>query len=209
MADVNLNPVFENFRRKIGDLVFYTRKGDTFVRRKGMTRNPKTEAQMAVRNAFSSLVVDWRQMNGVMHRSWEHFAKGKKYSGYNAFLASNVERRKGNLPMELFKALGEERLIDFSAEKGASEGEVTCRFTMPQGSAEKHVTFFSRKKLSVNGDSRIIRTDGGANPASPVTISGLERGAEYEIHAVISDAQYASATKVSESLSGSAIAGGS
>ena len=67
MADVKINPVFEGFSRQIGDLVFVTLNGKTFVRRKGNPGNPKTLKQMGVRNSFSELVRDWSSQSGIMH----------------------------------------------------------------------------------------------------------------------------------------------
>ena len=204
MADVGLNPVFESFRRKIGDLVFFQRNGETFVRRKGQIRNPKSPEQLEVRNAFSSLVSDWKSMNGVMHAGWMKRAKNEKYSGYNLFIARNAADRREGRTIELFSSMGEEPLAAFAVQPGSAQGSVECAFTMEAGEPGRHLTVFARRK---DGAAPLRRHDAGADPVSPVTVTNLEPGAEYEFYAVVTDAAYTAATKVSASSAAVSLTG--
>lgn len=67
MADVRLNPVFEAFKKQIGDLVFYEYNRKTRVRRKGIPKNTKTAKQVLVRNSLAELVSDWASMSEIFN----------------------------------------------------------------------------------------------------------------------------------------------
>jgi len=45
-----------------------------------------------------------------------------------------------------------------------------------------------------------------ANAASPVSITGLEQGAQYHVYAVVTDGPHATSKKVSPSVSAEAVA---
>lgn len=207
MSEVKMNPVFEGFARKMGNLVFFNRGGETFARRFTPPKDRRSPGQLSVRQAFMYVGDLWKGSNGVMRRSWEHFVKGKKYTGYNAFIAANVQRKRTGQALELFKEMGEEALLDFTAQPGTSAGQIAASFTMPQGSEGKHLTVFAQDDEADAGYKPFRRYDLGAGAASPVAIDGLEPGKPYHLYAVLTDAAYADATSVSASASSEAIAG--
>ena len=84
-----VDPIIEDVRCKLGDIVFSKWKGTNYLRPYVKPTNPKTEKQMEVRNAFIRLVDNWKQVNGVLHKSWNNFAKGSNMTGYNAFIGAN------------------------------------------------------------------------------------------------------------------------
>jgi len=206
MADVKINPVFEGFSKQIGDLVFFQSNGKTFVKRKGNPGNPKTLKQMGVRNSLSELVRDWSSFDGIIPAGWQEWAKKKKMKGNNLFVSENFENQRAGLPIQLSKPIGNLKLTEFSAVAGSS-GEITCQYTIKDGSAGKHIYFFTKKQVMNMAAGEITIHDGGADPSSPFTISALEPGAAYYIYAVITNADYDNATEVSASAGVTASSG--
>ena len=207
MSKVDLNPVFEGFTRKMGNLVFYTRRGDTFARRRTSPSNPNSTAQQSVRGAFTYVAELWKGSDGALRTSWERYARGKKYTGYNAFLGENAPKKRQGASLELIKEMGEEPLMDFTAAPGAAAGQVTASFTMPPESSGKHLTVFAQDGGADAAYRPLRRYDLGAGAASPVAINGLEAGKPYHLYAVLSDAAYAGATSVSASVAAEVVAG--
>jgi len=207
MSKVDMNPVFEGFARKIGNLVFFNRSGETFARRFTPPTDRKTPGQMSVRQSFAYIGDLWKGSNSVMRKSWENFAKGKKYTGYNSFIAANVPRKRANHTLELFKEMGEERVLDFTAATGSSAGQVTLSFSLPEESAGKHLTVFAQPDENGAEYRPFRRFDLGAGAVSPVAIDGLKPGKPYHVYAVLTDAAYNEATRVSESVSAEVVAG--
>jgi len=199
MADVKINPVFEGFSKQIGDLVFVQLNGKTFVKRKGNPGNPKTLKQIGVRNSLSELVKDWASLNGMMHEGWKQRAKKMRKKGNNVFVSENFTNQRSGLPIQLFRAVGNLKLTAFTAAAGSS-GEITCQYTIAGGGSGKHIYFFTKKQVNGMAAGKITSHDGGADPVSPFTITGLEPSTGYYIYAVVTNGEYDSATEVSESL---------
>ncbi len=204
MADTKLNPIFEGFSKKIGNLVFCERNGKTIVRRLGEYHDAKSEAQMAQRGAFSDIAGDWGSLAGIIQKSWKEFARGKKMTGYNAFMKANSSRQRTGQPLELSKPMGEERLDGFTATSGESSGEISFAFTPL--AAGRHLTLFLQKRVDGMGEGPFVRHNCGADPVFPLSVSGLEAGGSYFIYAVVTDRPYAEATTVSASVSAAASA---
>ena len=172
MADVKLNPVFEGFAKKIGDLVFVTSNGKTFVRRKGNPGNPKTLKQMGVRKSLSELVIDWSYLTGIMHEGWKLWGAKKKMKGNNIFVSENFQKQRTGLPIQLFRPVGNLKLTEFTAAAGAA-GEIICQYTIEGGASGKHIYFFTKKQVEGIAAGEITTYNGGADPASPFTVTGL------------------------------------
>jgi hypothetical protein len=159
-----------------------------------------TPKQAEVRSAFSLLVTAWKIMGRLMQASWNLFSTGQNMTGRNAFIGANVTRVIAGEALELFKPMGEEPPASFSAQAGAAAGGITCSFTLPPGSVDKHLFIFTQLKDSGKGTGDIKRYEAGVNPASPFEIEGLEPGAEYFVYALLADDEYANAVKASEAV---------
>lgn len=207
MSTVEMNPVFESFRRKMGDLVFFKLNGRTYAKRRTTPANPNTPAQQSVRRSFTYVAELWKGSQGVTRKSWERFAKSRKIRGYNAFLAENSRRRRSGMPLELTREMGEEALAGFTAQTGGLPGQVSLNFTVPAGSEGKHLTVFAQDGDPAGEYAPLRRFDLGAGASSPVTVDGLEAGKPYFLYGVLSDADYAGATTVSASVASDAVAG--
>jgi len=98
MANVKMNPVFEGFSKKIGDLVFVQTNGKTYVRKKVIPRQVNSEAQQRIRALFRETVEAWKELSRDTQNNWDEAARGKAMSGYNLFIRVNMKRLKTGKP---------------------------------------------------------------------------------------------------------------
>jgi len=201
MAKTTLNPVFESFSKKIGNLVFYTRDGKPYVRKNAAPTDRKSEKQIAVRNTFRCVVDIWKGAGGVVREAWKQDAKKLKKSGYIAFMGTNTKNARSDKPLELCREFGEKPLATLAASAAPSAGQAQCTFILPVEVTDRHVTFFVHEKLNGGSSLAVTRFDAGANPVSPYVISGLVSGKTYTIHGVVTDRAYTEAQTVSASVS--------
>ena len=207
MAKIALNILVSDVRNRLGNIVFSKWKKTNYVREYITYSRGSTAKQAEVRSAFKILSSVWKITGLPMQNSWNHFASGNNMTGRNAFIGDNMKKMLAIQPLDLFKPLGENTVVSLNAVTGTA-GAISCTFSMPQGSTDKYLFFFAQKKDAAGkGTENIKRFDTGLNPVSPFSITGLDAGAEYFVYAVIADAAYENATKVSESVSGSAKAG--
>ena len=94
MAEIHLNPVIEGISSQVGELVFFTRQGKTFIRRKVIPANPNTLEQQKSRNAFREVARRWQELSDENKTAWKDLVRGGRYSGYNAFMKANINRFK-------------------------------------------------------------------------------------------------------------------
>lgn len=76
---------------KIGELVFFRRRGRTCVRSVGEMKLPRSAGQLAQQARVRAVAIFWRslQRTGVS-RYWQQAAKMQQLSGYNLFMKVNV-----------------------------------------------------------------------------------------------------------------------
>lgn len=205
MAKVKLPSYLKEGSGRMEDAVLVTMpNGNMYMRpyKKVFSRTPKQEE---VRNAFSTLVADWKYLDGVIRSAWNFSTKGRNATGFNAFTGANVSLRRAGEPVMLCIGLGEEILMNFTAEPGISSGEINCSFSAPESGC--HVTLFARQEVEPGIKSPFKRYDTGSDPVSPFIITGLESGSQYYIYAVVTDEQYDTALTVSQSVAALTIAG--
>ena len=209
MANVKLNPVFNSFSKSIDDLVFVTRDGKTFVKKRVAPDDPKSAAQMEVRRAFTDLANIWKMMGSyceLMHASWDAYAEGKSQSGYNAFIGANARSERRHEPLELFRAMGDIYFSGFIAEPG-NEGEIICTFDANELREGRVITFFIRETAEQGPVNEIDIHPFEMSAPYTAVLSGLTTGAEYQVYAVITDAEFAEAAEVSQTRAAVCVAG--
>jgi len=201
MARIILPSYIKEGHGRMDDAVLAKWKGVTYMKpyKKSVSRSEK---QVFVRKVFKSLSADWKSLTGIIRGSWEFFVQGKSLTGLNAFIAANFNHRRAGEPLELCPAMGEEILMNFTAEAGSAPGEITCSFLQPAEGC--HITFFTREVTELDTQPGFMRHDAGAGSVSPFTLTGLEQGAQYHVFAVVTDAEYVNASTVSVSVSASA-----
>ncbi|HOW84221.1 MAG TPA: hypothetical protein PK573_16780 [Spirochaetota bacterium] len=206
MAEIDLNPMFQGVRNKVGKMVFYRRNGETCMRTLGTYKKTATPGQLKIRAAFSMLIDAWNGIAGLMQSGWSALASKNRMTGYNAFMKANFRACVEGRPVRLSAPVGDIAPVVLTAAAGAP-GAIRCEFTPAPLSNGKHLALFYQQ---VSGDLQtrpLEHIDFGENTASPVTVTGLEPGAMYAVYAVVTDQAYAGAAAVSESSGVIATAG--
>ncbi len=201
MAKVTYSPIISDVRCRLGNMVFSKWKGTSYLKTYAKPGDPKSVGQVEVRNAFTRLTKNWKEVNGILHRSWKAYVKGKNMTGYNAFIGANSARQRNGEPLELFKPMGEAMLSGFMAAKGPGTGEITCTFSMPANSTGKHLTLFIQKAENGKAEGVILRHDMGAVTDTQTVITGLETGAQYFVYGIVTGSKYDESETVSASSS--------
>ena len=199
MAGADLNPILVGLHRKIGDLVFYTLNGETVIRRKVESKNPRTPAQMEVRESFLELVEAWYAMGSVLRTAWDARAHERRRRGYNLFIGENAVRQRRGEAILLSPGWGDVALESMIAAPGAS-GQISCTFSPAPAAADMYLSIFTRQVTDGRAKGPVVRHDMGAAAASPCIIQGLEPGGTYTVHAVITPGEFGSARAVSRSF---------
>lgn len=204
MAKAKTTASVPEISRNIDGFVYFSRNGNTYIRKYTKPAYSNTPEQAAVRAAFSTVVGIWKRNKGMLHAAWEAFALKRKRTGYNAFIGRNATALRQGRPLSLFVGMGiDEEPEEFVAVPGGP-GEIVCALAGPGNGY--HLTIFTQKMVNGMGEARLKRFDAGAGVSS-FTVTGLSPGVEYCVYGVFSDAPFVEATVVSESAGVVATAG--
>ena len=203
MSKVTLSPIITDVRNRMGNVVFSKWKETNYVKQYLPHSAGNSERQLEIREAFATAVSVWKNTGNTLHATWDAYAQEQNMnmSGYNAFIKANITRILLNTAMELFKSTGEDEPLSLNAGTGSASGEIICEFSLPQSQEQRHVIFFAQRIENGRATDTISMHEAGADPSSPYTITGLEPGAEYFVHAIVADADYANSEAVSAAVS--------
>ena len=205
MAKIKLPSYIKESSGRMEDEVFVNWKGVAYMRPYRKIKGTCTPKQAEVRKSFSSVRADWKYLSGIIAQTWERSVKDKPMTAVNAFMSVNMKNRRMGEPLDICLSAGEAPLMNFSAAAGSGSGEITCTFLPPE--TGRHITFFTRIVTDLDARPVIMRHDAGEGTASPFTITGLEPGVQYHVHAVVTDAVYDDAVTLSASVAATASAG--
>jgi len=205
MARIKLPSYIKEGHGRMEDAVIVTRDGYSYMKTYRRYDRGSSPKQMEVRQAFSSVVADWKYLKGIIRESWDIMAEGRRGTGYSTFIGENISRRRAGEPLMLCPGNGEELVMNLTAVPDAAPGGIVCMFLSAEPGC--HVTFFTRQEAEPGKKGIITRHDAGADPCSPFTIKGLEPGAKYNVWAVVTDSVYEEAVTVSASVSAVSTAG--
>ena len=201
MANFNLNPVFTGVRKSIKDLTFYQHKGKTLTRTKSNKPFVLTDKRKEQMESFTETVNIWKKLPLPVENAWESFAKKKDSRGFNFFLKSNILRVKASEVIALTPESNIPSVSSFSLKLNA-DGKVQADFTLPPEAQSLHFTLVFRETTSQPDKNIVFRIkELGINPQSPTVIDELTSGKTYEIHAVLSNDEFAKSKEISESVS--------
>ena len=94
MAKISLSPLIVDIRNKVADVVYSKWRGINYARARVTPANPRTQAQIRVRNSLARMVDFFQHIHMWIRNSWNILAKGKDYSGYNLFVGHNRTREQ-------------------------------------------------------------------------------------------------------------------
>ena len=143
MAKIKLPSYIKEGHGRMDDAVIITRGDKSFMKIYKKYDRGSSPKQVEVRNAFTTIVADWSYLEGIVSDAWDMSNDDPYVSGYNAFLGENLSRRRDGEVLMLCPGMGEEILMNFTAEPGTVAGEVICRFAEAEPGC--HVTFFVRR----------------------------------------------------------------
>ncbi len=92
MATATPGLLIQSISGRLGNLVFYKRGGTLCVRSHVIPRNPDTEAQRAVREAFREAVRAWQAMSPDDQYVFTRKARFLNMSGYNLYISIYLKR---------------------------------------------------------------------------------------------------------------------
>ena len=192
MARIYLSPLIVDIRAKQADTVFSKWRGINYIRSRVIPANPKTDAQVAIRNALKNLVSLWQGAHYSMRINRNGYATGKPYSGFNSFLSDNiVKERDGNL-LVLTKDSGFQKLESLSAGPGSNSGELNISWS-PNADSNHRIVIMIREAHSGLWVKTHWQTIGNS-----CTITGLESGKTYEVYAFFDANKVESETKYTD-----------
>jgi hypothetical protein len=87
MACVTLHPALQSISGRIGNIVFYSSKGQQFARSYVIPRNPNTAAQRERRTLFAEAVTRWQSLSEHSKEKWNRKALGTVRTGYTLFIS--------------------------------------------------------------------------------------------------------------------------
>lgn len=179
MARIYLSPLIVDIRNKQSDTVFSKWKGINYIRSRVVPHNPKSAAQMAVRNALKELVVCWQEAAAGVKLNWDEYSSGRDYSGFNKFIGKNVLKERDDELIDLTQEVGFTKLPVFSAATGGVGGKITVTFTPTPVPANTSLELHFREVSEAGWTLKITRV---AATTSPYEAEGLTVDTLYEVY---------------------------
>jgi hypothetical protein len=93
MATAILNPMFESFSRRIGNIVLYQRYNTQCMRSYVVPKNPDTIMQRQNRMRFADAVKSWQKLSSDDKYNYTRKARNKGISGYNLFISISMKEK--------------------------------------------------------------------------------------------------------------------
>ncbi len=144
MARIFLSPLIVDIRNKQSDTVFSKWKGINYIRSRVVPHNPKSAAQVAIREALAGLVAMWQDAYPSVKLNWDEWASGRDYSGFNKFIGKNViDYRDDNL-LDLTQEVGFTKLTSWVATTGADTGKISVAFAPSPVPANTDIEIYVR-----------------------------------------------------------------
>lgn len=116
-------------------VVFAKWRGVKYARRHVIPANPQTTSQTFQRTAFATLREAWKRMDADGRAPWDAYAKGRPFTGMNAFIGENRLAQGVLANMQTFIGSpgsgGGLPLATLAAIAGGASGEIDITFTDP------------------------------------------------------------------------------
>lgn len=170
MARIFLSPLIVDIRNKQSDTVFSKWKGINYIRSRVVPHNPKSVAQIAIRDALAQLVALWQNCYPSVKLNWDKWASGRDYSGFNKFIGKNVVTQRSSGLIDLTQEVGFTKLTVFTIAGGAGGGDLEVTFVPTPVPANTDLEIHIKLP---GGGVWLNKTTYPTTTASPQTVSGL------------------------------------
>lgn len=168
MARIYLSPLIVDIRNKQSDTVFSKWKGINYIRSRVIPANPKTAAQVAIREALAQLVSLWQDMEAEVKPNWDSYVSGRDYSGFNHFIGKNAVSERDDVLLNITQEVGFTVLSVWTPSTGGDPGEIDVAFAPDPVPADTTLQICQR----IAGEPIWnTKDDFPATTASPVTIT--------------------------------------
>lgn len=182
MAKVNGPLLSFGGRGQIGSTMVMSKwRGVPYARQYVIPANPQTEAQQRNRKTFALLREMWKVAPGPIIQAWDLFAQGRPFLGVNKWVGENVRVFKGQEDMNnvIFSpgAKGGTPPVAFTADPGASAGEIDVNFVLPTAPSGWTLTSIAaaafHDQLPYDFFTGPFVSGTAAAPATSLTLTGL------------------------------------
>lgn len=179
MARIYLSPLIVDIRNKQSDTVFSKWKGINYIRSRVVPHNPKSAAQVAIRDALAELVALWQDCYASVKLNWDEWASGRDYSGFNKFIGKNVLKERDDLLLEITQEVGFTKLTAFDVTEGTGDGELDISFAPTPVPANTDLEVHIRIVSQAGWTKKVTFA---AAITSPQTVTGLDTAVNYECY---------------------------
>lgn len=199
MARILKGATVDGLRGKVGSVIFAGVRGGTAAKRHIRGPDPKSDAQVSVRAAFTLVKDSWLSVAAGIRNSWVRFGDDLRGTGYNFFLSANIGQERTDdwraLTPINYKVAGVESV---EMESGPEEGEATIRWEAGSANPAHQGWAFVRE---VETSAVIHKAWWVADvSAGMVVVDGLTVGKEYRFYISVYDSALGEGWKFSESL---------
>jgi hypothetical protein len=94
MATVAMSPAFISVRSKLGNMVFYTRWGNVYARKRVTPRNPDTEPQRRSRGLFRDAMKSWQSLSEEDKQKYRRKAEKLRMAGHNLYISRYIKSHR-------------------------------------------------------------------------------------------------------------------
>lgn len=182
---VKFSPLVASMSGTAADAVMASWKGIQYVRKHVIPHNPKTAAQMLVRDSLAACVTLWRSLNAVSKTWLDTYAVDYRLSGFNVFIQKcRALEQAGELltPMPANPHVPAPADLAFVEGVGAS-GDIDISWTDNAPLAHTRIYFLYRLASANVFD----KTDYQDSDAEAHTSKDLTPGASYDCYAFYAD----------------------
>ncbi len=189
MATVIFSPMLVSLSGKVADAVFARWKGRNYIRSRVVPANPKSAAQLVVRDSLARAVSLWQSLYATLKTAMDVYASGYRMSGYNWMVGQN---RKDEETYDSDAITPANSSIDgaatFTPISGAA-GIITLAWTGGTLSANHKVTALQRKvEVGSEVDAiTLFEEDTTLFSAATLSMTGLDTGELYRVWVINED----------------------
>lgn len=156
MAVITFSPLIVRARGKVGDTVFSSWKGISYIRSRVTPSNPRTTNQTKQRNKLKWSVLQWQSLATDIKLRWNEYASPYSRSGFNMWSKFNIpsELHVDDLQLRMTPANKDVAgPTDFAAVEGASAGEINCTWVEGLEGAGIYIEIYAFKEGSTFYDT--------------------------------------------------------